>query len=739
MQRVKEITSGKITSRQVVFATALACAGAYGTRKIFERAYPKISSLIVGKKSHENKINLDYPPALKENERRKTHPAVDYEFLSQLYKLIRIILPGFFSKEFAFLSLHSGALIARTFLSIYVAALDGRLVRSIVQKDVKKFLLYMTKWIVVSIPCSFVNSLLRYLERKLGLAFRNKLASHSYKLYFQKQTYYKIGNLDSRLVNPDECLTEDIRLFCDSVAHLYSHVTKPLLDIIVICFTLRQIAVKRQSSWITPICIATCVTFFTSEILKGFSPRFGKLVADESQKRGYLRYIHSRIITNSEEIAFYRGHQVEHSLLQRSYSALSKQVEQLLSKRLWYIMLEQFLMKYLWSASGLFMTALPIIYGREISRDIDVKSGNDIVSERTQAFTISRNLLVSGADAIERIFSSYKEIIELAGYTQRVSQMISVFDDINKGHYVKAKKSKEAWDSHFALHEIQEAGNFKYGQVVNLQQLANVSATETKGDIVLEHLSVITPNGDVVVPDLSLFLNQDVHLLIAGPNGCGKSSLFRILSGLWPVYGIGKLAKPSPSAMFYIPQRPYMTLGSLRDQVIYPDTVADMKRKRFTDNDLQQILDSVYLSYVIAREGGWDAVSDWMDVLSGGEKQRMGMARLFYHKPKYALLDECTSAVSIDVEGSIFQRIKDVGVTLLTISHRPSLWKFHTHLLQFDGEGGWRLEKLNTATRLTLREEKERLETQLGGVPQMQRRLKELCLLLGEDSVLNTE
>lgn len=237
---------------------------------------------------------------------------------------------------------------------------------------------------------------------------------------------------------------------------------------------------------------------------------------------------------------------------------------------------------------------------------------------------------------------------------------------------------------------------------------------------------IISPNGDVLVKALSFSLQQGDHLLVVGPNGCGKSSLFRILGGLWPVYG-GTVHKPAFHDIFYIPQRPYLSRGSLRQQITYPDGLASTRAKGVTDADLLAILQILNLENLVTLyEEGWDAEAEWRDVLSGGLQQRVAMARLFYHRPRYAILDECTSSVTLETEKVMYDNAKALGITLMTVSHRRSLWKYHSHILQFDGQGHYVFTKLDAERRMELEDEREDLEVKLRQVPELERRLAEL-------------
>lgn len=302
---------------------------------------------------------------------------------------------------------------------------------------------------------------------------------------------------------------------------------------------------------------------------------------------------------------------------------------------------------------------------------------------------------------------SYKEITELAGHTSRVATLLEVLDDIEAGHFEKKMVSSAESDSHKSI--LQGRG----------------TSIESP-DIEFINVPIISPNGDVLVPKLSFTVQRGQHLLIVGPNGCGKSSLFRILGGLWPIYG-GTVLKPPFEDIFYIPQRPYLSCGTLRQQIIYPDTLRDMHAKHKTDTDLHAILTILQIDHILTRvTGGWNAEEEWREILSNGLQQRVAMARLFYHSPHFAILDECTSSVTLDLEKIMYTEAKRLGITLMTVSHRRSLWQYHDHILQFDGAGGYVFTELDAERRLVLEDEREELMLKLSAVPEVERRIAEL-------------
>jgi len=409
---------------------------------------------------------------------------------------------------------------------------------------------------------------------------------------------------------------------------------------------------------------------FSGVILTHLRRPTGNLTIQEQKLEGEYRYVNSRLITNSEEVAFYQGNVREKLTILASFNKLTTHLRKFLEFRVAMGVLDNLVAKYIATGVGFYAVSIPFF---DPNNKL-LQENND--GERLRHYYTFGRMLVKLAEAIGRLVLAGREMSRLAGFTTRMDELIRVLGDLNGGKYERTMVSNSA----------SADVDIGVGKgIISFQD--NI--------IKFDKVPLVTPNGDLLVKELSFEVRSGTNVLVCGPNGCGKSSLFRILGELWPSWG-GKVVKPPRGKLFYIPQRPYMTLGSLRDQIIYPHTHEEMKRRGKTDQDLYNFLDIVQLRPLVQqREKGLDSIEDWIDVLSGGEKQRVAMARLFYHHPQFAILDECTSAVSVDVEGTMYEYCRKVGITLFTVSHRKSLWTHHEFFLRFDGRGGYEFGKID--------------------------------------------
>lgn len=240
---------------------------------------------------------------LSSSSERAKHPkaSVDLRFLWQICGIVRHILPGLFIPEVGYMLLIAAALLGRTYCDLWMIKNNTAVEASIIGRNYDKFKALLMELLMALPMISLITNLLKFSIGELKLRFRIRLTRVLFEKYMNGTTYYKMTNLDNRIQNPDQILTQDIDKLCDSLVDLYSNLSKPLLDIAIYSTSLaRTIGIQGPSSMLLYLMLSGI-------FLTRLRVPVAKLTAKEQQMEGELRYVSSRIITNGEEIAFYQG------------------------------------------------------------------------------------------------------------------------------------------------------------------------------------------------------------------------------------------------------------------------------------------------------------------------------------------------------------------------------------------------------------------------------------------------
>ncbi|ODV87203.1 hypothetical protein CANARDRAFT_179339, partial [[Candida] arabinofermentans NRRL YB-2248] len=582
--------------------------------------------------------------------------------------------------------------IVRAFITLKIASLDGYLVSSLISRKFKKFSRYLVLWLLIGIPSSITNSLLTktqgLLSRSIRMNLTNKIMdeylpdsgnSTIYQMVNQAKEHGSNGEDPTGVIDdPNQRITTIVEQFSDSLSTLPSQLLKPSLDILL---GVTQLS-KSGENVAEGALLLGMITNVSTLVLKIFTPNFSRISSTNNELENKFHAYHSRIVNNNEEIALAKGHRREMDILDMNYFELERFKRMELRRMAVYDFAVSFIFKYSLGAFGLLLCSLPIFTTAYAN---NFKLSEEIISKISADFITNRGLLVSSSESLGKLVSSKKNIQNLFGYGDKLWEFEQVLMDINKN----ASESSSI-EASINFDPLIKGPNVSYGDEVSFQ-----------------NVPLVTPNGTTLVKNLSFSIKPGENLLIIGPNGCGKSSLFRVLGGLWEVQSPGHLVIPEKRKdLFYLPQRSYLTYGSLREQIIYPHSIDDLVMDDLYLIDLLRLLKLDHLLTQASRgnsfilddnktitasagkepvESPLDIVKKWPDLLSIGEQQRLAMVRLYYHQPKFAVLDECTSSISPDLEQECYRiATEDFGITVLSVCHRTSLWKFHTHVLKFN-------------------------------------------------------
>jgi putative ATP-binding cassette transporter len=476
--------------------------------------------------------------------------------------------------------------------------------------------------LILGVP---IVALYWYSQDRLGNSWRKWLTKQFIEKYFKHRAYYQV-EAQHKIDNPDQRIAEDIKSLTITSLKLLISILEAIIDLILFGGILWSISTKLSVDLLLYAFAGTVISVFLGRRL--ISLNFDQLKYEADFRHGL---IHVR--DNRESIAFYQGEHQEKTNINYYFSKAFNNFNLLIG---WQRNINYFTTGYRY-----LVRILPYVILAPIYFSGDIQYG-DIV----QANFAFRRIL----DAFSIVVDQIQPLGELGAGVNRLADFSEALEQSNS-----ATKTGE--------------------QKINL----GVSS-----QLAFEHLTLFTPDYQkILVKDLSLTLSPGQGLLIVGESGVGKSSLLRMIAGLW-MSGSGRLVRPPLEDMLFLPQRPYMISGTLREQLLYPCLDRSVE-----ENQLREVLQWVNLADLPQRVQGFERDLDWGNTLSLGEQQRLAFARILLTQPKYAILDEASSALDLKNEERLYAKLQETCATYISVGHRPSLLRYHQQVLELTGNAQW--------------------------------------------------
>jgi putative ATP-binding cassette transporter len=520
-------------------------------------------------------------------------------------------------------------LVAETEFNVFFNEQSGEFTSALAARDGARFWHSIRVFFGLLAVAVPIYATYYFVRDSLGIRWRRWLSRGFVGKYLGGRAYYGLLS-EPAIDNPDQRIAEDIAAFTQ----------KSLSFLLVLVNALLQLVAFSGLLWkISRVLVLFLVVYATTGTLITFGVFGGRMIAfnfRQLQREADYRFGLIRIRENAEAIAFYRGEGEESRELERRFGALFDNFTKLIR---WTFGLNLFQYSYSLLTLGLpsVILAPRVLSGElEVGRVVQAAGAFAAILAALTVFVDNFESLSRFAAGIDRLYG-FKQALDAEPIAETPPERIQIVEDSR---------------------------------------------------LELTHVTVRTPRqGRTLVADLSLRVGAGEGLLIVGASGGGKSSILRAIAGLWDS-GSGVIVRPRDADMLFLPQHAYMILGTLRDQLLYPGHEGS-----FSEDDLRSVLGRVNLPHLEQRCGGFDALVHFDKVLSVGEQQRTAFARVLLTRPKYVMLDEATSALDAANEAALYEELHRTATTIVSVSHRPALLKYHHQVLELDGHGGWRIER----------------------------------------------